>query len=425
MLALATLTSIALGRETTFDSEPVDPARLATAPVPGQVLEQSQGRFIVVAAAGGGIQASGWTAKVLASLRSDADTGETFVQRLRVISGVSGGSVGAMHYLATYPGVWSKQGVPASRAVENAMSSSLMAATWGLVYPDLHSTLLPFRLWPNDRGWALGRSFAETAGRVPGPKLLDLADDVSRGLPVVLINATLSHQALPVVFSNARFPDPKADEAHKRSIKGFHTDFKLETTLETATRLSAAFPLVSPAARPSELLSRDAFLDGGYFDNSGLYTLMAWLEQAAEAKQARRTEVLLITIDAFPEVPPPAQSRTRLSWYSDFSIPLQTIVGVRETGQAARIRYELPLMTKSVADRLSIERIEFRYRPTPRCALEPPPLSWHLTAREKECIQEGWSDTRVLEEVDKLREWLTRPARQAAATPEGGSIDPP
>ena len=423
VLALATLTSFTLGRETTFESEPVDPDRLAAAPVPAEVLKLSRGRFIVVAAAGGGIQASGWTTQILAGLSADSQTGRSFLENLRVISAVSGGSVGAIQYLAAYPDVWSKEAMAAPRTIENAMASSLMAATWGLVYPDLHQTLLPIHSWPHDRGWALGRSFAHTAGRFPGPKLLDLSNGIREGLPVVLLNATLSDQALPVVFSNAQFPDPKAPEDHKRSIRGFHTDFRLETTLETAARLSAAFPFVSPAARPSEMLSHDAFLDGGYFDNSGLYTLMAWLEQSADAQldSDPPADVLLITIDAFPEVAARVQQRERMRWYSEFAIPLQTIVGVRETGQAARIRYELPLMTRNVERRMTIERVEFRYRPSPRCGLEPPPLSWHLTSKEKGCIREGWNERRVVESRTKVREWLEK-SRGVATKAAMGNI---
>ncbi|CAD5988588.1 hypothetical protein PCC9214_05417 (plasmid) [Planktothrix tepida] len=53
--------------------------------------------LVVVATSGGGIQASGWTAKVLCGLQKEL--GESFTQSIGLISAVSGGSVGTMFFL--------------------------------------------------------------------------------------------------------------------------------------------------------------------------------------------------------------------------------------------------------------------------------------------------------------------------------------
>jgi hypothetical protein len=224
----------------------------------------------------------------------------------------------------------------------------------------------------------------------------------------VLLNSTLTSQALPVVFSNGRFPGPEDGGVGRRGIRSFHDDFRLETRLETATRLSASFPLISPASRPSELKGRDAFVDGGYFDNSGLYSLMGWLEQAADGLQpsTQPREVLLLQIDAFPETENVSAQRAGFAWYRQFTIPFETVVGVRETGQAARNRYDFPLLAKSLEGRLNVKVLEFRFRPSPRCALEPPPLSWHLSEFEKACIVEGWTNPQTIEARRAVAEWL-------------------
>ena len=172
------------------------------------------------------------------------------------------------------------------------------------------------------------------AGTDTGPTLLTIAPLVRTGLPVVLLNSTLTADALPVVFTNSRYPGPNREGIGSRSIRSFHEDFRLETHLETAARLSASFPIVSPAARPSELKGRNAFVDGGYFDNSGLYTLMGWLEQAATSiKPDDQREVLLLQVDAFPEPgsyrvaksvsPGTARSRYRLKRSSASARPVK------------------------------------------------------------------------------------------------------
>ena len=60
----------------------------------------SDDRLIVVAASGGGIQAAAWTAQVLSGL--DTENDGNFGPKVRLISAVSGGSVGAMYFVDAY-----------------------------------------------------------------------------------------------------------------------------------------------------------------------------------------------------------------------------------------------------------------------------------------------------------------------------------
>jgi predicted acylesterase/phospholipase RssA len=408
LVVLVTVTSLVSNSESTFFAKPADPKKVEKLVTPRDVLASAPSRLIVVAAAGGGIQASGWTAHVLAGLTED---NEEFRSRLKVISGVSGGSVGTMFYLASYPGVWSAQPLSMQQVVDGATSSFLEDVAWGLVYPDMHRLVLPVPFWHDmDRGRALEAAFARVAGKPEKSRqtLLDLAEGVKNGLPVFILNATLTDKALPVVFTNSRFPDPRADLLHRRSIRSFWYDYDFDTRIETAVRVSASFPYISPAARPENLPGVDAFVDGGFFDNSGLYSLMAWLQQASAGWTPGNPthEVLIIMIDAFPEPDSRRDRRVDLQWYDQLMLPMKTVVGVRETGQAARSLYEFPLLAKSLEPALKIEPITFRYSPSKRCSLDPPPLSWRLTEREKECLAESWSRDSVLQTRQFVKQWL-------------------
>src|SRR5205823_8920219 len=92
ILGMVTLSYWVVGSSNFFASETLQIGPSEDALTPGQVLQRSPPKVIVVAAAGGGIQASGWTAQVLAGLREDP-AGAEFTKSLRVISGVSGGAV--------------------------------------------------------------------------------------------------------------------------------------------------------------------------------------------------------------------------------------------------------------------------------------------------------------------------------------------
>lgn len=400
-----TVTSTLNSSESTFYAKAVEEAAALKLLSPRQVIEDSPSRIVVVAAAGGGIQASGWTAEVLSRL---SEENATFRKHLRVISGVSGGSVGTVFYLASYEGVWREKPWSMDQVRKGATSSFLEDVAWGLVYPDLHRLFLPIPLWRSmDRGKALEAAFSRAAGNQLNPTMLSLAPKVAEGLPVIILNATLTDKALPVVFTNARFPDPDGQAQHRRSIRSFWDDYRLDTHLETAARISASFPYISPAARPQSLPGMDAFVDGGFFDNSGIYSLMAWLEQASHGLDAsKKREVLFITIDAFPEPGGRADRRTSLRWYDQLLLPLTTVIGVRESGQAARTQYEFPLLAKSLDQGMRITSVNFRYNPSPQCALDPPPLSWRLTEFEKNCIAEGWTEHGVRNARRLVSNWL-------------------
>jgi len=118
-----------------------EPPETMSLPTPEDVLETwlagqgAEPHMVVVAASGGGILASAWTAEVLAGL--EEEIGESFTRSLHLVSAVSGGSVGTMYYLDGF----SRSGprdASALKAVRDAASApSLSAAAWGFAYPDL------------------------------------------------------------------------------------------------------------------------------------------------------------------------------------------------------------------------------------------------------------------------------------------------
>jgi hypothetical protein len=126
---------------------------------PGAILNVDPGRpAIVVAANGGGIQAAAWTARVLTGLDRALrpEFGDTYAESIRLISSVSGGGVGAMHFAAKYA-----NGRVDPREldliVKQADASSLDEVAWGAAFPDFWRAFvpLPFRAAQFDRGEAL------------------------------------------------------------------------------------------------------------------------------------------------------------------------------------------------------------------------------------------------------------------------------
>src|SRR5262249_50756123 len=116
-------------------------------------------------------------------------------------------------------------------------------------------------------------------------------------------------------------------------------------------------------------------------------------------------DVLILIIEPFPEPAIESPAPADAWWYRQFTIPLETGLGVRASGQSARNRYELPLLKRFVADKFRVCEVQFRYAAGEGCT--DPPLSWHLTKTEKKCIADAWNNPKVRDARDQVAEWLS------------------
>jgi len=128
--------------------------------------------LIIVAASGGGILAAGWTAQVLTGL--DVAYPE-FAKELRLISSVSGGSVGTAHYVSALPclaALEKKERETALRAIaQDAMRSSLASTAYGVAFPDFKRAVFPFDA---DEAFDRGRLLEEDWRQVADSRRLAL-----------------------------------------------------------------------------------------------------------------------------------------------------------------------------------------------------------------------------------------------------------
>lgn len=335
----------------------------------------------VVATAGGGIRAAAWTARVLTGLQDQCKG--SFSSSLILVSSVSGGSVGAMFFLAPFD---SSGGFPSDpRTLQtinfDASRSSLSAVGWGLLYPDLDRTA-PVLGWlvPQtfDRGWALENAWI-TGWNQP-PNMSDWIRDVGRGTrPAVIFNGTAAENGERFLIDSAR-------TSGQGTIR-FPEDYPgWDMPVATAARLSASFTYVSPIARPSNGPNpyRVHVADGGYYDNSGILSAIEWLREAAPS--LHNTKILFVVIDAEPKAPAPGKE---WSWQRQIIAPVETLVNVRTSSQDFRDTLELDMMldTLEKTSQVTIYRAIFPFR-SPTLA----PLSWHLNRGQKAAINAAWND---------------------------------
>ncbi|HET7269505.1 MAG TPA: patatin-like phospholipase family protein, partial [Rubrobacter sp.] len=290
--------------------------------------KSSGGSIIVVAANGGGIQASAWTARVLTGLekkcRDTEGCGNHFGTSIRLISSVSGGSVGTMYFVNEYEeGNLPEDEEELDRIVGRAGGSSLDQVAWGLLYPDLARTLnpTPYVLSPL-LGWDRGRAMEKAWSRedTSWPRREGIkeglsewrkdADDFQR--PAVIFNTTIAEtgQRLPLATTDLP-PESPGGKSYNELFDNVTP--RPDIRVVTAARLSASFPYVSPAARADVDEREQAHLvDGGYYDNYGVSSLVEWLDWKLEkqleedsTEEPKISKVLIVEIRGAPSADDP------------------------------------------------------------------------------------------------------------------------
>ncbi len=298
----------------------------------------------VVSAAGGGIRAAYWTAVVLDTLR--AEYGHRFTDHLYAISGVSGGSLGAVVYAAD-----EVQGDgPSGTRVRQALAEDFLAPTVAtMLFPDLLQRFLPLAVF-DDRALTLERSW-ERAWRLAAPGSDTLAqpfDGLWRGErtpPVLLLNATLVETGQRVVVS----PYGGGPEVFARAFPGAVAARELlgdaGVAASTAALLSARFTYVSPPGTVRAGSRGNGSLrlvDGGYFENHGITTARDVLRalEVAAAESGRAIRPVLIHIDNAPDALDRDRSvwaAARTTWLPEVASPVRALLATREArGETAR-----------------------------------------------------------------------------------------
>jgi hypothetical protein len=349
---------------------------------------------IFVAASGGGIQAAAWTTRVLVGLQQSVPG---FASRLRVISAVSGGSAGTMNFLAGLPdcGPLAPAPDPSFKPDLASQESSLHAVGWGLVFKDLPRTIAPIFSSPYvDRGSVLEDAWKrEERLKAPSPSTSPLLSSWRRNVadrrcPGVFYNAMGAETGEPLLFSTMELPVPLQNFDFYRRYEG------RDVPVTTAARLSAGFPYVSPASRADHDDRIGRYLhvvDGGYYDNYGVNTLVAWLHAALNdvpLPQPRQRFLVLEICDTdrcSSAEPMMSSGGPKRAWPYQLLAPLSALMAMRETGQRMNNRAALDLL-KRYWERRNV-CIESRAIPF---SGEPGPLSWHLTESQKKTVNDTW-----------------------------------
>jgi hypothetical protein len=265
-------------------------------------------KLALVAVSGGATRSAIWTAVVLDRIEQVIPK---FRQHLRIITGASGGMLGAAYFLKDwrdYPSGSSTYEQRPSPWVDRIPQASIGRVARFIAMRDVWRAFLPQVLFPkDDRGIALEEDWKdigfsiqsllclEQAGKIPSMILSPMI--VEDGRRLLISNLDLWDMTL-VKGSALTFDDPGSLEyPYSLSALEFFRLFPKAKDFQLATgvRMSASFPYVSPAVTlPTDPPRR--VVDAGYYDNYGVQVATAWVQKNRDWLEEHTSGVVLIQI---------------------------------------------------------------------------------------------------------------------------------
>ena len=357
-------------------------------------------RMIILNVSGGGLRSTLWTMKVLQSL--DTLSNGDFMKNCHLITGSSGGMLGAAYYRQLYylhrNG---KLSAPAhsSTFIENSAKDILNPVTFNLAVNDLFFSLRRIQeegySYPKDRGYSFDRkwnkntlgildknfgAFAEAEYNSEMPTMILAPTIVGDGRKLLMANQPVSYLCYTEPYQGIGRQKEYDGVEYRRFFEKQNAD---GLNFITALRMSASFPYITPLVNlPSEPSME--LIDAGVRDNEGLELALRYVYQHEEWLKRHTSGVVIVQAKANRPDQIPIEEES-LSKFDEISRPI---------GGVVQSFHNLQIYNKSLLMQLSKEYLDVNIDVVRFSLFEEKDnvsLSWHLTEREKRSIKSSMS----------------------------------
>jgi len=356
--------------------------------------EAGKPKMVFVNCSGGGLRASIWAFRIMQVADSLSDN--RFSRSTQLISGASGGMIGAAYYreLFLQQRLGLLKSINSDKGINNIGKDLLNPVAFSVTVSDLFFNIQKFKdgntYHNKDRAYAFEKQLNENTGNVLSKRLSAYRDPEANALiPMMIFSPTVVNDGRRLMIS----PQPVAYlSSHVRD-----SSFKFDWTIDeiefrklfrdqdadnikftSVLRMNATFPYILPAVTlPSQPMIN--VMDAGIRDNTGLKTSLKFLYIFRQWIEENTSGVIFVDIrDSHKSRP--VEEKPRMSFLENFITPLGNIYGnlltIQDYNQDESYEYAKSWFT-SPFDFVIFEL------PTKEQDIS---LSWHLTTREKRSV---------------------------------------
>ena len=379
-----------------------------------QAQQDEKPILYIINVSGGGTRSATFAMNVLQ--RIDSLLHGKLMQQTVLISGASGGMLGAAYYRELYLqkrknkaiNLGSKQYVnDISQDLLNPIFSSFVARD---ILGPAQKFLANDMKFTKDRGYAFEQQLNTNTHGLLDKQLKDYAADESQGIiPTMLYNSVITRDGRkmiigtkPVRFLMRPVNDTSRPTFYEPDAIDFNSFFAKQGSgnirVLSALRMNATFPYVLPNVwLPTEPIID--VMDAGLRDNIGQETTMRFIETFKDWLQQNTRKVVLIQMRdrAADDWEKPVEGNNVLSFFTKPFLLLQTNwFKMQDYYQHDALEY----LYRSYGP--AFKRVSFQYVPSKK--RERASLSFHLTASEKNDIAASLDDSMNVAAIKQLWE---------------------
>jgi len=404
----------------------------------------SKPKISFICTSGGGLRAALWT--MVALQTADSLTHGKLMDHTQLISGASGGLVGASYFreLILREKLREQQTTPepivqfvsqkesllpsvySPKYIEQLGRDNLNAIIFTLLVNDLFVRLQPFEVegkrYLKDRGYAFEQQLNKNTEGILDKKLIDYREpERSSIIPMIFLSPVIVNDGRKLYISPQHVSymnsEPEIGIAgHHKKLKGvdfmrfFENHDAGNLRYLTALRMNAAFPYVTPnIIMPTE--PRVQIVDAGLTDNFGIADAIRFLYVFKEWINENTSGVVFVCIRDSEKIEPvqkPSGSSLLKRMTAPFRFLYNNLFDTQDINNDDRLEY-----MQSWLD-VPFEQINLEYYPhwdhlsdkSLEIIRERPSLSWHLTSREKDNITNNIQHPKNQQALSRLQELL-------------------
>lgn len=378
--------------------------------------------MVVVNTSGGGLRSMLWTMRCLQ--HADSLLGGGLMERTVLMTGSSGGLIGAAYYRQLY--MAQMQGgtvdrndgallAEVSNDMLNPLAFSFVTNDMFVRYRKVEDGDLRYTL---DRGYAFERRLNQNTRNFLDVRLSDLASaERDARIPLMVISPASINDgrrlvigALPMAFLTNIAPEGSLHNTGQPEAIEFQRMFRQQGAsnlkLTSALRMNATFPYITPiVSLPSAPTMR--VMDAGLRDNYGYRVTLAFLHTFRDWIRDNTSGVVVLQLrDTQKELEVKPSSGSLIGRVLDpVGSVYDNVVRVQDQD------YDLMMQQASAWADFPMEMVDIQLR---HDADEQISLSWHLTALERKRVLRSIASEENVQAFARFRELLTGAARPSA-----------
>ncbi|MDX2190118.1 MAG: patatin-like phospholipase family protein [Bacteroidota bacterium] len=397
---------------------------------------ESKPKMVFICTSGGGQRAAVWTLRTLQI--ADSVTNNKLMQNTMLITGASGGLIGASYYreLHLRNQLGEKYNLTDKKYLNNISKDILNPIVFTLIINDMFVRYQSFSdgkyTYTKDRGYTFESQLNLNTEGVMKRKIMDYKPfEIKSTIPMLLLTPSIVNDGRKlyispqgVAYMNTLCPENQQMMHSKFIGIEFMRFFKNQDAENmgflSALRMSATFPYITPNVNLPSHPSME-IMDAGLTDNYGIADATRFAFVFKDWIKENTSGVVFMCIRDSPKLIP-VERKAKTTIMDRIVNPIGTLYSNWDWLQDNTNEYYLEYASDFLGNKVKV--INFEYTPVPdgwvrtektkeendrqtmKAYKERASLSWHMTFKEKESLVNNIFDAQNLQSLKELKEEL-------------------